>query len=147
MDKPEDNKPEEKKATRGPSYDRDFLIAKVAMMRIKGKSTLSVMTFLQEKIGMGRATAYLVLGDAQTYILNMAQQDLDKAYEEAVQQLEELYDEASGKQKLEVRKEINKLRGLYKPQRVDVTTNVKDITSVDINIIYPQIKKDDEETN
>ena len=31
-------------------YDRDFLVAKISMMRIKGKSTQTILEFLMEKI-------------------------------------------------------------------------------------------------
>lgn len=129
------------KRTRGHTYDREVLIPQIAMMRIESKSTHFILQFLENKIGMGRTTAYEVLKDAQQYILDMAQTDVNKAYEEAIQQIERKMDNCSDKLWLEYRKELNKLQALYRAQKIDVTTNGKDITDINVNIIY---KSDDE---
>lgn len=129
------------KKTRGHTYDREVLIPQIAMMRIESKSTHFILQFLENKIGMGRTTAYEVLKDAQQYILDMAQTDVNKAYEEAIQQIERKMDNCSDKLWLEYRKELNKLQALYRAQKIDVTTNGKDITDINVNIIY---KSDDE---
>lgn len=110
------------RSLRGPKYDREVLVAKIAMMRIKSKSTYEILEMLQEKFGMGRTTAYLILKDAQQHILEMGQNDLNKAYEEAIQQIEQRMSNVGDKQWLEYRKELNKLRGLYMPTRIDVTS-------------------------
>ncbi len=122
---------------RGHTYDREVLIPQIAMMRIEAKSTHFILQFLENKIGMGRTTAYEVLKDAQQYILNMAQTDVNKAYEEAIQQIERKMDNCSDKMWLEYRKELNKLQALYRAQKIDVTTNGQAITGITIEIVKP----------
>lgn len=123
--------------TRGHTYDREVLIPQIAMMRIESKSTHFILEFLEKKIGMGRTTAYEVLKDAQQYILDMAQTDVNKAYEEAIQQIERKMDNCSDKLWLEYRKELNKLQALYRAQKIDVTTNGQSITGITIEIVKP----------
>jgi CHAD domain-containing protein len=120
---------------RGPEYDREFLVNKIAMMRIKGKSTRSIIEFLQEKVGMGQTTAYQVLKDAQSVIVELQSTELEGDYADAIAQLEEEYETTKDKRvKLSIRQELNKLKGLYKPQRLDVTTNGKDVTISEVVI-------------
>lgn len=102
-------------------YDREFLVAKVAMMRIKGKSTHTILEFLMIQIGMSRKIAYEVLGDAQKYIMGQTNEDTKIAFAEAINRLEDLYEVSDGKLKLEVQKEINKLMGLYAAQKVEIS--------------------------
>lgn len=115
----------EEKKKRGPSYDREFLVGKVSMMRIKGKSTYFILDFLMEKVGMSRKIAYEVLADAQKLIIEMQKSEIDVAIAEAMARLEELYENADGKLKLEVQKEINKLKGLYSAEKIDITLDFK----------------------
>lgn len=115
----------EEKKKRGPSYDREFLVGKVSMMRIKGKSTYFILDFLMEKVGMSRKVAYEVLADAQKLIIEMQKSEIDVAIAEAMARLEELYENADGKLKLEVQKEINKLKGLYSAEKIDITLDFK----------------------
>ena len=94
-------------------------------------------------IGMSRAVAYDVLPDAQKYITETTQKDFEDSFNEAVQQLEQqMSKESNRKVWLELRRELNKLKGLYRPQRIDVTTNGKDINTISIEIVTP--KKDDD---
>ena len=131
------------KKTRGPSYDRELLVSKIAMMRINSKSTSFILDFLMNDIGMSRAVAYEVLGDAQKYITETTQKDFEDSFNEAVQQLEEQLQRESKNSKvwLEIRKELNKLKGLHRPQRVDITSNGK---TVGVNII---VKSDEDKKN
>lgn len=115
----------EEKKKRGPSYDREYLVGKVSMMRIKGKSTYFILDFLMEKVGMSRKVAYEVLGDAQKLIIEMQKSDIEISIAEAMARLEELYENADGKLKLEVQKEINKLKGLYSAEKIDITLDFK----------------------
>lgn len=106
---------------RGKAYDREFLVAKIAMMRIKGKSTHTILEFLMEQVKMSRKIAYEVLGDAQKYIMEQTNEDTKIAFADAIQRLEILYEEGSDKVRLDALKEINKLRGLYAAEKIDVS--------------------------
>ena len=120
---------------RGKTFDRELLISKIAMMRIEGKSTHFILEFLKDSIKMGQTTAYEVLREAQDYIVKMTNQDLEKAYSEAIQQIERKMDSVSDKKTwLQFRAELNKLQGLYAAQKVEHSGQVG-ITGVDIQII------------
>ena len=104
-------------------------------MRIEGKSTHFILEFLKDNIKMGQTTAYEVLREAQDYIVKMTNQDLEKAYSEAIQQIERKMDSVSDKKTwLQFRAELNKLQGLYAAQKVEHSGQVG-FTGVDIQII------------
>jgi hypothetical protein len=120
---------------RGKTFDRELLVSKIAMMRIEGKSTHFIMEFLREDIKMGQTTAYEVLREAQDYIVKMTNQDLEKAYSEAIQQIERKMDSVKDQKTwLQFRAELNKLQGLYAAQKVEHSGQVG-FTGVDIQII------------
>ena len=120
---------------RGPTYDREFLVKKIAMMKIKGKSTYFILEFLQNDIKMGQTTAYEVLRDAQKVINEMQLTEIETAFNEAIAQLEELYESTSDKKlRLEIRKEISKMRGLYAAQEIKHSGEIG-IQGIDIKII------------
>ena len=106
-------------------YDREFLVSKVAMMRIKGKSTHTILEFLMEQVGMSRKIAYEILKDAQTYIMEQTNEDMRVAFVEAINRLEDLYENGDSKLRLDAQKELNKLRGLYAAQKIDVSVDYK----------------------
>lgn len=119
-------------------HDRDLLVDKIVNMRIKGASTKTILDFLQEEIGYAQTAAYGIFKDAQLRIKELYKEDSQAAFEEAVSRLERLYEKASTtKEKLEIEKELNKLKGLYKPQKVDITSDGKSITQINVNIIEP----------
>tara|TARA_R110000868_G_scaffold145750_4_gene366145 strand:- start:179 stop:592 length:414 start_codon:yes stop_codon:yes gene_type:complete len=111
-------------------YDREYLVAKIAMMRIRGKSTHTILEFLMEQIGMSRKIAYEILQSAQEYIMEQTNEDTKIAFGEAIQRLEELYESGNDKIRLDVIKEINKLRGLYAASKVDITSGGEPITEI-----------------
>lgn len=111
-------------------YDREYLVAKIAMMRIKGKSTHTILEFLMETIGMSRKIAYEILQDAQKYIMEQTNEDTKVAFAEAIHRLEDLYENGDNKVKLDVLKELNKLRGLYAAAKVDITSAGEAITEI-----------------
>lgn len=120
---------------RGKTFDRELLVAKIAMMRIEGKSTHFIMEFLREDIKMGQTVAYEVLREAQNFIVEMTNKDLEKAYSEAIQQLERKMDSVSDKKTwLQYRAELNKLQGLYAAQKIEHSGQVG-FTGIDIQII------------
>ena len=120
---------------RGKTFDRELLVSKIAMMRIEGKSTHFIMDFLKESIKMGQTTAYEVLREAQDYIVKMTNQDLEKAYSEAIQQIERKMDSVSDKKTwLQYRAELNKLQGLYAAQKIEHSGQVG-FSGIDIQII------------
>lgn len=121
-------------------YDKTYLVSKLAMMRIKGKSTHNLIEFLMNDIGMCRPTAYVYLQEAQALIVEQMSKDVKVALAESVARLEELYDSGDKKLKLDVQKELNKLRGLYEADKIDITSGGQSITEIKLIQI---LKKDD----
>jgi hypothetical protein len=113
-------------------YDRELLVSKVAMMRIKGESTHSILEFLMGKLDESRKISYEILKDAQKYIMEQTNEDTKAAFAESINRLEMLYESGTNKEKLEVMKEMNKLRGLYAAQKVDITSGGEKITEIKI---------------
>lgn len=101
-------------------YDRELLVSKVAMMRIKGQSTHSILDFLMGQLNESRKISYEILKDAQKYIMEQTNEDTRIALADAIQKLELLYEEGNRKERLEVLKELNKLRGLYSPEKIEI---------------------------
>lgn len=122
---------------RGKKFDREYLTNKVAMMRIKGKSTYNIIEFLKNDLGVGQTTAYEILRDAQNIFIEQQKNQLQGAFQEAIAQLEELYDTSPDKKlRLQILQEINKLKGLYAAQKVEHSGEVK-FSGIDIQIISP----------
>jgi hypothetical protein len=95
----------------------------------------SILEFLQNEVKMGQTTAYEVLRDAQKVINEMQLTEIETAFNEAVAQLEELYEDTSDKKlRLEIRKEISKMRGLYAAQEIKHSGEIG-IQGIDIKII------------
>jgi hypothetical protein len=111
--------------TKGQKYDRELLISKIAMMRIKGKSTHGLIEFLMTDIKVSRPTAYEILKDAQKLIIDMYSDEIDASFKEAISKLEDIYETAEGKLKLEVQKEINKLKGLYATEKIEINHKIE----------------------
>lgn len=121
---------------KGSKFDRDILVDQIANMRIKGAATKTILDFLQTEIGYKQAESYEILRDAQNKIKEMYQDANNTAFEESLSRLERLSESTSDKKlKLEIEKEMNKMKGLYKPQKVDVTTDGKAITDITITIV------------
>lgn len=120
---------------RGKTFDRELLVSKIAMMRIEGKSTYFVMEFLKNDIKMGHTTAYEIVREAQDYVVSMTNKDLEKAYTEAIHQIERKMDSVSDKKTwLQYRAELNKLQGLYAAQKIEHSGQVG-FSGIDIKII------------
>jgi hypothetical protein len=117
---------------RGKKFDREHLVMKIAELRIEGKSTHFIIEFLKENMGVCVTTAYEVLKDAQVYITNMTNKDLEKAYSEAIQQIEQKMSGISDKKVwLQYRAELNKLQGLYAAQKIEHSGKLE-ITGIDV---------------
>lgn len=132
------------KKPKGLKYDREFLVKKIAMMRIKGKSTRFILEFLNETAGIAQTTCYEILRDANLIITEMQDKSIVDAYSEAIAKLEDQYETTSdGKLRLQIQQELNKLQGLYKPNKVDITTNGRDISVSEVIVTIKNSKSDE----
>ena len=132
---------------RGKKFDREYLVNKVAMMRIKGKSTYFILEFLQNEVEMGQTTAYEILKDAQRVFIEIQKQKLEGAFEEALSQLEELYESTADKKlRLQIIQELNKMKGLYATQKIEHSGELK-FTGIDVQIVSGTESKNENEKN
>jgi hypothetical protein len=120
-------------------WDREIVIDKIMTLRIKGYSTKSIIDLLRDEFGYKQSQSYTIFRDAQARIKEMYEKEHGEAFAEAVSQLEKVIEKAekdnNQKMKLESIKELNKLLGLHRPQRLDITSDGKSITDINITII------------
>ena len=127
------NKNEKLNHKKGRRYDREFIVAEVALMRINGKSTSNVLKYLMEEEDVSRKIAYDILKDAQIHIMEQTNEDIKVALAEAINKLETIYEQADDRLKLDTQKELNKLRGLYSASKIEVDLK----GGININYIEP----------
>jgi hypothetical protein len=127
-------------------YKREDIITAIIDMRTKkGLSNKSIVEeFLRGQLGYKQSYAYTLLKEAREKISLIYKSNNESSINEAVAQLEELYEKCmrdkNTKQALEVRKELNKLLGLYSAEKIDITSGGDKIT--EIRLI--QVNKKDE---
>lgn len=124
--------------------ERDKIIIALVKMRIdKFATTKTMLEFLINQLKYKESYAYELMREAKKKIIEIFKEEHEESFETYRARLEELVETSSNeKVKLEAIKELNKLLGLHRPQKIDVTTNGKDITDINVNIIY----KSDNET-
>jgi hypothetical protein len=121
------------------------LINGIVKMRVEnGASNKTILDFLQNDLGYGQSYAYEVIREARKRIQEIWDRNAEAHLEESKGQLEELYENAIRKKDmklaLQVRQELNKLMGLYSPDKLDITSNGKEIT--EIKLIQIKSKED-----
>jgi hypothetical protein len=110
----------------------------------KGASNKTILDFLQNDLGYKQTYSYELLGLARKRIQEIWDKNAEAHLEEAKGQLEDML-ENSIRQKnmklaLDIRKEINKLMGLYAAEKIDITSGGKEIT--EIKLIQIKSKED-----
>lgn len=113
------------------------LINNIVKMRVEnGASNKTILDFLQTDLGYGQSYAYEILKDVRKRIQLIWDKNAEAHLEESKGQLEELYEGAirrkDMKLALNIRQELNKLMGLYSPNKVDITSNGQTISEIKI---------------
>ena len=127
-------------------YTKEEIIDIVVTMKLKkSMSITAILDFLMNELGFGKTAAYAYVKWARESIGTTYNELNQAALEEAVGQLEEVMMYASKTKNyklwLELRKELNKLAGLY-VEKVDLTSNGKDLSKITFEIINRD-KKDE----
>ena len=125
-------------------FDKDQIVLALVKMRVeKFATTKTMIDFLMNDLGYGQTYAYELVKISKNKIREIFHEEHEQSFSNAVARLEEIIENTKNeKTKLEAQKEMNKLLGLYLPQKLDVTTNGKDLS---INeVVVKIIKKDDE---
>lgn len=111
-------------------YDKEMLVARLARMRIEGSSTITIVRFLMDELHYTKNNAYEIVKEVQEWILEHMKGEAKSAFEETLARLDELYEKGDVKIKLDVIKELNKLRGLYATEKVDITSGGDKISEI-----------------
>ena len=110
--------------------DKENLIMALVKMRVeKFATTKTMLDFLMAKpFNYRDSYAYELIRESKKRINQIFKEEYEQSYHNAMARLEEIIETTKNeKTRLEAQKEMNKLLGLYKPQRVDVTSNGRDL--------------------
>jgi pyruvate/2-oxoglutarate dehydrogenase complex dihydrolipoamide acyltransferase (E2) component len=108
-------------------WKRQDIIDAIVKMRIdKGASTKTILNdFLMGELNYKISYSYSLMAEAREQIIELYQTTNKSLANEALGQLESLYEDAikdkNKKLALEIRKEINKLTGVYAAEKVQVS--------------------------
>jgi maltooligosyltrehalose synthase len=123
------------------NFDREVVVNQCVKLRIEGFSTYKLLEFLSAEYNIGRPTGYEILQEAQRVVVDIQKNDIENAYHDAIARLERLYEQTDdNKLKLNIQQEINKIRGIYEPQKLDVTSGGE--TLAQIKLIQVNSKND-----
>ena len=127
-------------------FDRDQIIMALVKMRIeKMATTKTMLDFLMIDLGYAQTYSYELIKEAKKKIIEIFSEEHNESFETYKARLEEIIESTKNeKLRLEAIKEMNKLLGLYKPQKVDITTDGKAINDITL-IKLIEVKKDEGE--
>lgn len=121
----------------------DIIMALVKMRVEKFATTKTMLEFLMNQIGYAQTYSYELIKISKSRINEIFKEEHEESFHNAMARLEEIIERSKNeKVRLEAQKEMNKLLGLHKPQRVDVTSNGKDLQIGEV--IVKIIRKDED---
>lgn len=108
-------------------YRKEELINAIVDMRLtKSMSMKNVLEFLMNDLGYGQAMAYNYIRMAQDIISENYKETNRVATQESAGQIEEMMQYSMNNKNFklwfELRKELNKVNGVYAAQKMDITT-------------------------
>lgn len=132
-------------------WDKEQIISALVKMRVeKFATTKTMLDFLMNDIGYAQTYSYELIKISKARLNEIFKEEHEESFSNAIARLEEIIETTKNeKTRLEAQKEMNKLLGLYKPQRVDITTDGKSIDT-NLKIIFVDGDKGNqsiEETN
>jgi hypothetical protein len=125
---------------------KDIIAALVKMRLVECASTKTLMDFLGNQLGYSKTTSYEYLKLMRESIKDQYSLLNPSMIEEAIGQYEEAIEMARQRKdwKLwnDLRRELNKIQGVYATEKIDITTNGKDlqITEITVNIQYNDMR-------
>lgn len=124
-----------KKSTKAEHNKR---VKAVSNLLLRGASRADIVHYSAENWGIKERQAHQYIIDANKGFAETAAFSVDDQVGIAIDRLSRLYlyhlDAKDFRDALSVQKELNKLLGLYAPEKRDVTTNGKDIA---FTLVYP----------
>lgn len=127
------------------TWDRDQIILALVKMRVeKFATTKTMLDFLMNELGYAQTYSYELIKESKNKITEIFKEESEESFHNALARLEEIIETTKNeKTRLEAQKEMNKLLGLHRPQKVDVTSNGKEISVSEI--VVKIVRKDEEE--
>jgi hypothetical protein len=125
-------------------WDKEKIVMALVKMRVeKFASTKTMLDFLMNDLNYAQTYAYELIKASKEKVHTIFKEEHEESYANAVARLEEIIETTKNeKTRLEAQKEMNKLLGIHRPQRVDITTNGNDIQ---INEVIVKIIKSNDE--
>jgi plasmid maintenance system antidote protein VapI len=110
-------------------WDKEQIISALVKMRVeKFATTKTMLDFLMKEIGYAQTYAYEMIKISKARINEIFKEEHEESFHNAIARLEEIIETTKNeKTRLEAQKEMNKLLGLHKPQKVDVTSGGKEL--------------------
>ena len=124
--------------------ERDRIVQELIKLRVeKFASTKTLLEYLYTQYGYEQSYSYELVRLSRQEITKIFAEELEESFNNAVAQLDEIIETTKNeKQRIEAIKEKNKVLGVYRPQRVDITTKGQSITDITVEIIYNKEKED-----
>ena len=128
-------------------YTKDDLIAKIINLRLKEMwSTKSILELL-DSLGYAKTQSYEYIKLAKIELKDRYNETNDALIEEAIYQYEQMIEKAaiSGDLRLwnDLRKELNKIQGIYAADKVDITSGGDKITEIRLVQVVKEKNKDE----
>ena len=128
-------------------YTKDDLIAKIINLRLKEMwSTKSILELL-DSLGYAKTQSYEYIKLAKKELKDRYSETNDALIEEAIYQYEQMIEKAaiSGDLRLwnDLRKELNKIQGIYAADKVDITSGGDKITEIRLVQVVKEKNKDE----
>ncbi len=126
--------------------DRENIIMALVKMRVERFATTKTMLdFLQNKpLSYKDSYAYELIRESKKRIQQIFKEEYEESFHNALARLEEIIETTKNeKVRLDSQKELNKLLGLYRPQKVDITSNGKELNISEV--IVKIVKGNDQE--
>jgi hypothetical protein len=126
------------------SFDKEQVVMALVKMRIEECATTKTMLdFCMNELGYEQTYSYTLIKLSKIKINEIFKEEHEESFYAAMGRLEETIERTKNeKVRLDAQKELNKLLGLHKPQRVDVTSNGKDLSVSEV--IVKIVRREDE---
>jgi hypothetical protein len=118
--------------------DVELIINALVKMRVEKWASQRTMLEFLKGLGYKQTFAYELMAEARKQIVEIFKEEHQEAFAKAVARLEEMIETTKNEKiRLEAEKELNKLMGLHRPMKVEVSGKVEhQITGLDVNIQY-----------
>ena len=124
--------------------DKEQIILQLIQMRIVQRATTkTLLYYLMIELKYATTYSYELINESKKRIGEIFKEEHQDSYETAKARLEQMIEKTeSEKIRIDAIKELNKLLGIYKPVKVDVTTNGESINKISV-IKLIEYKKND----